>query len=160
VRCRDGRALADRPVGYLPRSLLAMNVLALNVAPCGSAMTACRMVYVGVDQGASNGATMTFPPSSVAFAAVASASPLAKVTLQCAGVSAWSSEIGMMLPATSSNPSGPCLRHWPAEARVMLPLEPVAVAGQRPSLRAAADSGRLPPEQRSVERPRRFDVGC
>jgi hypothetical protein len=84
-----------------------MNVLALNVAPCGSAMTACRMVYVGVDQGASNGATMTFPPSSVAFAAVASASPLAKVTLQCAGVSAWSSEIGMISRRRPRTPRGP-----------------------------------------------------
>src|SRR5207237_9788263 len=73
------------------RYLSATNLLALNVAPCGSAMTVIRMVYVGVDQGASNGGTITPPPSSVALAAVASASALAKVTLQCGGVSGWSS---------------------------------------------------------------------
>ena len=82
------------------------NLLALNVAPCGSAMRVIRMVYVDVDQGASNGGTITFPPSAVAFAAVASASPTAKVTPQCAGVPGWSSAIGMMLATTSSNPSG------------------------------------------------------
>jgi hypothetical protein len=47
-----------------------------------------------------------------------------------------------------------CLRHLPAELRVVLSLEPVAVAGQRPPHSPAADGPRLPPEHRSVERPR------
>lgn len=44
-----------------------------------------------------------------------------------------------------------------AEVRVMLALEPLAVAGQRPTLSPAADA-RLPPEHRFVEGPRPFDV--
>jgi hypothetical protein len=45
------------------------NLLAMNVAPCGSPMTVIRMVYVGVDQGASNGGTITFPPTGHAVGA-------------------------------------------------------------------------------------------
>ena len=44
----------------------ATNLLAMNVAPCGSLMTVIRT------QGASKGGTTTLPPSSVTFAAVAS----------------------------------------------------------------------------------------
>src|SRR5918995_4727453 len=86
---------------YLARSLFSgTNVLAMNVAPCGSPITVIRT------QGASNGGTITFPPSSVAFAAAASASSTAKVTLQCAGVSGWSPVIGLIVATTSSNRSG------------------------------------------------------
>jgi hypothetical protein len=60
----------------------------------------------GCGPGASNGGTITFPPRSTALVAVASASSTAKVTLQCAGVSSWSSAIGLMLATTSSNPFG------------------------------------------------------
>jgi len=62
-------------------------LLATNVAPCGSAMTVIRT------EGASEGGTIAVPPSSTAFAAVASASPTAKIPLQCGGVSGCSSGI-------------------------------------------------------------------
>ena len=39
-----------------------------------------------------------------------------------------------------------------------LALEPVAVAPQREHRKAAVQGERLPPEYRSVERPRRFEV--
>ena len=73
---------AGPALSYPPRSLFSStNWLAMKVAPCGSATTAIRT------QGASNGVTTTVPPSSAAFAAVASASSTPKVTLQRAGVS-------------------------------------------------------------------------
>jgi hypothetical protein len=56
--------------------------------------------------GASNGGTTTRPPSSAARAATASASSTAKVRPQCAGVSGWSSGIGLTLATTSSKRSG------------------------------------------------------
>jgi hypothetical protein len=79
----------DGRVRLSARSLFSgTNLLAMNVAPCGSPMTVIRT------HGASNGGTITFPPSPPAFAAVASASSTAKVALQCAGVSRWSPVIG------------------------------------------------------------------
>src|SRR5437762_3386555 len=50
--------------------------------------------------------TLFRSPSWVAFAAVASASSTAKVTLHCAGTSGWSWGIGLMLATTSSKPAG------------------------------------------------------
>src|SRR5215211_1981639 len=76
-----------------------VNLLAMNVAPCGSASTVMRT------HGASNGGTTTLPPSSVALAAAVSASSTANVTLQCAGVSGGSSRIGLIVAMTSSKPS-------------------------------------------------------
>jgi hypothetical protein len=46
-------------------------------------------------QGASKGATTTWPPSCAAPSAIASASSTAKVTLQCAGTSGWSPARGV-----------------------------------------------------------------
>jgi hypothetical protein len=85
------------------------NWLAMKVAPCGS------LTIVSRDQGASKGGTITFPPSSLTLAAVASVSATEKVTLQCGGVSGWSPGIGLMLATTSSKPAAPptsaiCLR--------------------------------------------------
>ena len=85
----------------LARSLFSStNWLAVKIAPCGSATTVIRT------HGASIGGTITLPPSSGAFLAIASASSTANVTPQCAGVSGWSSGIGTMLATTSSKPSG------------------------------------------------------
>src|SRR5437868_14325038 len=78
----------------------ATNLLAMKVAPCGSAMTAIRT------HGASNGATRTVPPSSLAFAAVASASATANVTLQYGLTSGGSSAMGLSDATTSAKPSG------------------------------------------------------
>src|SRR5438128_1430021 len=72
----------------------------MNVAPCGSLMIVIRT------RGASKGGTIPCAPSSVAFAAVASAAASAKITLQCAGASGWSSAIGLIVATTSSNPAG------------------------------------------------------
>src|SRR6202521_4346210 len=84
-----------------PTSLFSgTNLLAVNVAPCGSVMT------VILTHGASNGATTTRPPSCAAFSAVTSASSTANVTLQCGGVSGWSPAIGLSDATTSSKPSG------------------------------------------------------
>ncbi|HEY7620673.1 MAG TPA: AraC family transcriptional regulator, partial [Solirubrobacteraceae bacterium] len=67
---------------WLPRSLFSgTNLLAVNIAPCGSAITVRRV------HGASNGGTRTLPPSRAAVSAVASASSVPKVTLQWAGTS-------------------------------------------------------------------------
>jgi hypothetical protein len=127
------------------------NLLAMNVAPCGSAMTAIRT------QGASNGGTITAPPSSIAFAAVASASSTAKVTFQCAGVSGWSSVIGLIVATDVLEPVRRARRgHLLPEVGVVA-LEVIAVAGQRPHL-SPGDVERPPAEDRAVERPRAFDV--
>src|SRR5215203_1053498 len=116
----------------------------MKVAPCGSLMIVSR------DQGASKGATITLPPSSVAFAAVASVSSTEKVTLQCGGVSRWSSGIGLRLATTSSKRVGHAhLRDLLADAGVVA-LEVVAVAHQRPHL-GAVEGQRGPAEQRAVE---------
>jgi hypothetical protein len=77
-----------------------VNLLAVKVAPCGSARTVIRT------QGASNGGTSTVPPSWVAAAAAVSASSTANVTLQCAGVSRWSSPIRLIVATTSSKSGG------------------------------------------------------
>jgi hypothetical protein len=76
------------------------NLLAMNVAPCGSAITAIRT------HGASNGPARTFPPSSTARSAIPSASSTANVTLQLAGMSGMSSVIGLIAATTSMNRSG------------------------------------------------------
>ena len=52
-----------------------MKAVAANVAPCGSPSTVIR------EYGASIGGANTVPPSSAAFAAVASASSVENVTL-------------------------------------------------------------------------------
>ena len=61
------------------QSVGGTNLLAVNVAPCGSRRT------VILTHGASSGGTRTSPPSSVAPSAVASASSTANVTPHCAG---------------------------------------------------------------------------
>src|SRR5918995_1958927 len=63
---------------YLARSLFSgTNVLAMNVAPCGSPITVIRT------QGASNGGRSTFPPCSGGAAARASAASTAEGPPPC-----------------------------------------------------------------------------
>ncbi len=57
-------------------------------------------------QGASIGGTTSSAPSSVARAAVASASSTPKTTFQCGGTSSWSSAIPLSVATTSSKPDG------------------------------------------------------
>ncbi len=75
-------------------------LLAVNTAPCGSRRTVKRT------KGASMGGASTVPPSSVAFAAAASASSTAKVTLQCGGASGAFPLSGISQATTSSKPAG------------------------------------------------------
>src|SRR5437764_240855 len=99
VSCRKDRVIqpAARPTSLFSGT----NAVVENIAPCGSRSTVKR------EYGASTGATSTVPPSSAAFAAVASASSVEKVTLQWAGVSASSPAIGVIAASTSSNPAAP-----------------------------------------------------
>src|SRR5437763_8835293 len=105
---RNERDVTRRPYAarvaasvWAPRSLFSgTNLLATNVAPWGSAIT------VILTHGASNGATRTVPPSSVARSAVASASSTPNVTLQLAGTSGSPSAIGLSAATTSAKPSG------------------------------------------------------
>src|SRR6476646_9804099 len=86
-RCHGSEVLCARSVTAIDRRpdqlglFSGTNWLAMNIAPCGSLITAMRT------HGASNGPATTSPPSSRALAAVSSALSTANVTLQCAGVS-------------------------------------------------------------------------
>src|SRR5205814_8121289 len=78
---RTAGVRAARPDIAQPATSLfsGTNWLAVNVAPCGSRSTVSR------EYGASIGGTTTWPPSSVAFRAAASASSTPKVTPQWPG---------------------------------------------------------------------------
>ena len=77
----------------------------LNTAPCGSRNTAMRPT------GVSNGATITEPPSSAAFAAVASASAVAKYTCQWLGAPGI---CGGVVPPTGFPPTSNMVYFWPS----------------------------------------------
>ena len=126
----QGHSLA-LPALVRPQRFSGANFVAMNDAPCGSAIT------VILAQGTSIGGTSTLPPSSVALAASASASSMENVTLQWAGTSGSSSPIGLMLATTSSKPgAGAELRQPRAQPGLSL-FEVIAVAGQRPQLGVA-----------------------
>ena len=134
------------------RSLFSgTNWLAMNVAPCGSAITVIRT------HGASNGGDDDLAAEAAAAAAVASASSTPNVTLQCGGVSGWSSGIGLIAGDDVLEAGRRAdLGHPLAHARGSL-LQVVAVAGQRPR-RAAAEVEGPPAEHRAVERLRGLEV--
>ena len=110
ARVHDARACGSYPSTARSR-FSGMNLLAVNVAPWGSLMTVMRT------HGASNGATSTRPPSSIARTAVASASATPSVMLQCGAVSVSPSAIGMRLATTSSKRSGAPPRPSPRASR-------------------------------------------
>src|SRR6187551_3754878 len=94
---KDVRVVLDRRCLLAPYRFSGTNLLAMKVAPWGSASTVIRT------HGASNGGVITRPPSSDALAAAASASSTANVTPQAAGSPP---VIGVTAATTSSKPSG------------------------------------------------------
>ena len=94
-------------------------MITLNIAPCGSLSIAMRPT------GVSNGGTMTDPPSSVALAAVASASSVPKYTCQWLGTPGI---CGGIEPPTIASPALNTVYGWPSPMSMLSAVRPVTSA--------------------------------